>query len=191
MILEYSIFPLPDHYRNIGLECYSLANWKGIEFSSFEKLSSLQYADVSLAHEAIKVSERASDLDHVTVKSSVYGVRSTNASSSLTIKDSTISGNVFAVMSDNASFPLNIRNSIVNNNVFVGIQIKDRSKGLTIENTVVGNTFNGHGLSYNGDADTVNFCSEDVENITSFPIYLEALGKSLTTGDCAKVGNKA
>ena len=168
MILQYSIFPLPDQDRNIGLECYSLANWKGIEFSSFEKLSSLQYADVSLAHEAIKVSERAPDLDHVTIKSSIYGVRSTNA-----------------------SFPLNIRNSIVNNNVFVGIQIKDRSKGLTIENTVVGNTINGHGLSYNGDADTVNFCSEDMENITSFPIYFEALGKPLTTGDCAKVGNKA
>jgi len=144
--------------------------------------------DVSLAQEAMKISQVPPDLDHVTVKSSIYGVRSANASSPLTIKDSSISGNVFAaVMSDNANSPLTIRDSIISDNVFVGIQIKDRSKGLTIENSVVSNTINGHGFSYTG-ADPVNFCSYEVENMTSFPIYFEALGKSLTTGDCAKVG---
>ena len=162
-----AFFSLSDHYEAIGLECYSLANWKGIEFSTSEKLSSLQYVDVSLAHEAMKIREVPPDLDHVTVISSIYGVRSANASSQLTIKDCIISDNVFA-----------------------GIQIKDRSKGLTIENTVVSNTMNGHGLSYNGDADPVNFCSDEVENMTSFPIYFEALGKRGTTGDCVKVDNR-
>ena len=181
---------MPGHDGAIGLECYSLANWKGIEFSTSEKLSSLQYVDVSLAHEAMKISEVPPDLDHVTVTRSIYGVRSANASSQLTIKDCTISGNRFAVMSDNASSPLTIRDSIISDNVFVGIHIKGRSKGLTIENTVVSNTMNGHGLSYNGDADPVNFCSDEVENMTSFPIYFEALAKRGTTGDCAKVGNK-
>jgi len=187
--LNKAFFSLPDHDRDIGLECYSLANWKGIEFSSSEKLSSLQYVDVSLAHEAMKIREVTPDLDHVTVRSSIYGVRSANASSPLTIKDSSISGNVFAVISDNASSPLTIRDCIISDNVFVGIQIKDRSKGLTIENTVVSNTIKGHGLSYNLDADPVNFCSDEVENMTSFPIFFEALGKPRTTGDCAKVGN--
>ena len=215
--------------------------------------------DVSLAYEAIKVSDRSPELDHVTVKSSIHGVRSasaispltikdsnisgnvfavmsanasspltiknssvssnmfavmsdnasspltikdssvssnvlavisSNASSPLTIKDSSVSSNMFAVMSDNASSPLTIRDSFVRDNVFVGIQIKDSSKGLTIENTVVSNTTNGHGLSYSRDAYPVNFCSDEVENMTSFPIYFEALGKPGTTGDCAKVGNK-
>ena len=181
---------MTDHDRDIGLECYSLANWKGIELSSSEKLSSLQFVDVSLAHEAMKISEFPPDLDHVTVKNSVYGVISANASSPLTIKDSIISSNLFAVISVNASSALAIRDSTISDNVFVGIQIKDRSKGLTVENTVVSSTINGHGLSYNGDADPVNFCSDDGENITSFPIYFEALGKRYTTGDCAKVGNK-
>lgn len=181
---------MPDHDRDIGLECYSLANWKGIEFSSSQKLSSLHYVDVSLAYEAIKVRERPPELDHVTVMSSIYGVKSVNASSPLTIKDCTMSGNVFAVMSDNTSSPLAIRDSFVSDNVFVGIQIEDRSKGFTIENTVVSTTINGHGLSYDGDADPVDFCSDGVENMTSFPIYFEALGKAGTTGDCAKVGNK-
>ena len=181
---------MPDHDRDIGLECYSLANWKGIEFSSSENPSSLQYVDVSLAYEAIKVSERPPELDHVTVISCIYGVKSANASSQLTIKDSSISGNVFAVVSDNASSPLAIRDSFVSDNVFVGIQIRDRAKNLTIENTVVSGTINGHGLSYNRDADPVKFCSDDVEKRTSFPIYFEALGKPGTTVDCAKVGNK-
>ena len=74
--------------------------------------------------------------------------------------------------------------------MFVGIQIKDRSKGLTIENTVVSTTINGNGLSYKRDPDTVDFCSEEVENMTSFPIYFEALVKPGTAVDCAKVGNK-
>ena len=182
---------MPDHDRDIGLECYSLANWKGIEFSSPEKLSSLQYVDVSLAYEAIKVSERPPELDYVTVTSSIYGVRFANASSQLTIKNSTMSGNVFAVMADNATSRLAISDSFVSDNVFVGIQIKDRSKGLTIENTVVSTTINGHGLSYNRDPETVDFCSDEVENMTSFPIYFEVLGKPGTAVDCAKVGNKS
>ena len=184
---EIKQFSLPDHDRDIGLECYSLANWKGIEFSSSEKFSSLRYADVSLAHEALKISERAPDLDHVTVKSSIYGVRSADASSPLTIKDSSVSGNVFAVMSNNSNSSLTITDSIISDNVFVGIQIKDTSKGLNIENTIVSNTINGHGFSYNG-ADPVNFCSHELESMTSFPIHFEALGKIWTTGDCAKVG---
>lgn len=166
--MNKAFFSLPDHEKDIGVECYSLANWKGIEFSSSEKPSSLQYVDVSLAYEAIKGSELLPDLDHVTVKSSVYGVMSANASSPLAIKDSIISDNVLA-----------------------GILIRDRSKGITIENTVVSNTINGHGLRYNGVApDPVNFCSDDVDNITTFPVIFEALGKARMTVDCAKVSNK-
>ena len=124
--------------------------------------------DVSLAYEAIKVSERPPEFDHLTVTSSIYGVRFANTNS-----------------------PLAIRDSFVSDNVFVGIQIRGRSNGLTIENTVVSNTINGHGLSYNRDADPVNFCSSaEVENKTSFPIYFEAFSKPGTTGDCAKVGNR-
>lgn len=160
---------MSDHNQDIGIECYSLANWKGIEFSSLEKTSSLQYVDVSQAYEALKGGGLLPDLDHVTVKGSVYGVISANASSPLAIRDSGISDNQFA-----------------------GIKIKGRSKGITIENTVVSNTIKGHGLSYSDDVphEKLDFCSADVNNITSFPVTFQALGRYGTTVDCAKVSNE-
>ena len=120
---------------------------------------------MSNAYEAIKAREFLPDLEHVTVKSSVYGVRSDNASSPLTISDSSIRDNIFA-----------------------GIQIKGRSKDIVIKNTKVDNTTYGHGLNYMGIApDGVDFCSANMDNITSFPISFQAFGKARTTVDCAKV----
>ena len=120
--------------------------------------------DVSQAYEAIKGSEYLPNLDHVTVKSSVYGVRSDKISSPLTISDSSIRDNQFA-----------------------GIQIKGRSKAITIQNTVVDNTTKGDGLSYSEIVpDPVDFCSVDVNAIT-FPISFQALGKARTNVECTKV----
>ncbi|KAJ7370759.1 hypothetical protein OS493_030190 [Desmophyllum pertusum] len=131
---------------------------------SSKKPSSLQYVDVSQAYEAIKGSEYLPDLDHVTVESCVYGVKSDNMSSPLTISDSSIRDNRDA-----------------------GIQIKGSSKAITIENTVVDNTTDGDGLSYTEIApDPVDFCSADVNAIT-FPITIQAFGKARTNVDCAKV----
>lgn len=120
--------------------------------------------DVSQAYEAIKGGEYLPDLDHVTVKSSVYGVKSDKISSPLTISDNSIRDNQFA-----------------------GIQIKGRSKAITIHSTEVGNTTNGDGLSYSDIVpDPVDFCSLDVNAIT-FPISLQALGKARTNVECTKV----
>ena len=116
------------------------------------------------AYEAIKGGEYLPDLDHVTIKSAVYGVRSDNISSSLTISDSSIRDNQFA-----------------------GIQIKGRSKVLTFQNTVVGNTTSGDGLSYSLIVpDPVDFCSVD-ENAITFPINLQAFGEARTNVECTKV----
>ena len=153
------------------MECHSLAKllsskvyWKGIDFSSAQKTSSLQYVDVSQAYEAITGSEYLPDLDHVTVKISVYGVKSDKISSPLTISDSSIRDNQYA-----------------------GIQIKGRSKALTIQNTAVDNTTKGDGLSYSQIVpDPVDFCSVDVNTIT-FPINLQAFGKARTNVECTKV----
>lgn len=120
--------------------------------------------DVFQAYEAIKGSEYLPDLDHVTVKSSVYGVKSDKISSPLTISDSSIRDNQFA-----------------------GIQIKGRSKAITIHSTEVNNTTNGDGLSYSEIVpDPVDFCSLDVNDVT-FPISLQALGKARTNVECTKV----
>ena len=120
--------------------------------------------DVFQAYEAIKGISYLPDLYNVTVKSSVYGVRSNNLSSPLAISDSSVKDNRFA-----------------------GIQIKSRSKTIKIENTAVDNTTFGGGLSYTQIVpDAVDFCSADV-NVTTFPIIFEALGKARTSVDCAKV----
>ncbi len=161
------------HSKDIGIECQSLAKllsnkiyWKGIDFSSSTKPSSLQYVDVSQAYEAIKGSSYLPDLDHVTVKSSVFGVKCENITSSLNISD-----------------------SIIRDNRFAGIQIKGRSKDVKIKNTSVDNTTNGDGFQYSGIASPVDFCSAD--NITSsFPIFFQASGNEAETiVDCAKVRN--
>ena len=138
--------------------------WKGIDFSSTQKASSLQYVDVSQAYEAIKGGEYLPDLDHVTVKSSIYGVTSDKIKSPLTISDSSIRDIQYA-----------------------GIQIKGISKALTIQNTSVGNTTNGDGLSYSQIVpDPEDFCSVNVNAIT-FPINLQAFGKAGTNFECTKV----
>ena len=140
--------------------------WKGIDFSSTQKTSSLQYVDISLGYEAIKGGEYLPDLEHVTIKSFVFGVRSDNLSSPLTISDSSIRDSQYA-----------------------GIQIKGRSKVVTIQNTAVWNITNGDGLSYEQTVpDPVDFCSGDVNAIT-FPINLQALGKARTNVECTKVCN--
>lgn len=155
------------------MECHSLAKllsskvyWKGIDFSSAQKTSSLQYVDMSQAYEAIKGGEYLPDLVHVTVKGSVYGAIANKVSSPLTISD-----------------------SIIRDNQFVGIQIKikGRSKALTIQNSVVGNTTSGDGMSYSEIVpDPVDFCSVDVNAVT-FPINLQAFGKARTNVECTKV----
>ena len=138
--------------------------WKGVDFSSSKKTSSLQYVDLSQAYEAIKGSNYLPDLDHVTVKSSAYGMKSDNISSPLTISDSSVRDNRFA-----------------------GIQIKGRSKAIKIENTAVDNTTSGDGLSYSEIVpDPVDFCSADVDAIT-FPITFQAMGKARTNVECEKV----
>ncbi|XP_078343101.1 uncharacterized protein LOC144628871 isoform X1 [Oculina patagonica] len=160
-----------DHRRDIGIECHSLAKllsskvfWKGVDFSSSKKTSSLQYVDVSQAYEAIKGNNFLPTLDHVTVKSSVYGVTSDNISSPLTISDSSIKDNRFA-----------------------GIRIKGRSKTIKIENTAVHNTTSGDGLSYSEVMpDPADFCTLDVNAIT-FPIFLQAFGKARMNVECAKI----
>ena len=56
-----------------------------------------------------------------------------------------------------------------------------------IQNTSVGNTTNGDGLSYSQVVpDPVEFCSLDV-NVITFPINLEAFGKARTNVECTKV----
>ena len=120
--------------------------------------------DVFQAYEAIKGGEYLPDLDHITVKRSVYGVKSDKIKSPLTISDSSIRDNQYA-----------------------GIQIKGRSMAVTIQNTSVGNTANGDGLSYNQIVpDPEDFCSVDVNAIT-FPINLQAFGKARTNVECTKV----
>jgi len=119
---------------------------------------------MSQAYEAIKGREYLPDLEHVTIKSAVYGVRSDKISSPLTISDSSIRDNQFA-----------------------GIQIKGRSKALTFQNTAVGNTTGGDGLSYSQIlSDAVDFCSVD-ENVITVPINLQAFGKARTNVECTKV----
>ncbi|KAL9960882.1 hypothetical protein ACROYT_G034388 [Oculina patagonica] len=160
-----------DHRRDIGIECHTLAKllsskvyWKGIDFSETTKPPPLQYVDISQAYEAIKGSNYLPDLDHVTVKSSVYGVTS-----------------------DNISSPLTISNSSIKDSLVAGIQMKGRSKAIKIENTAVDNTTYGDGFSYcEAVPDPVDFCSSDV-NVTTFPVLFEALGKARTNVDCAKI----
>ena len=160
------------HREDIGLECHSLAKllsskvyWKGIQFSTSNKPSSLQHVHISEAYEAMRGGEFLPDLYNCIVKNSLYGLRSDEMNSPLTIRDSSIRDNKLA-----------------------GIQIRSRSMDAKILNTVVKNTTNGDGLSYYGTvADPVDFCSVDENNIL-FPIAFQALGKASTRVDCAKVG---
>ena len=162
----------PAHREDIGLECHSLAKllsskvyWKGIQFSISNKPSSLQHVHISEAYEAIKGGEFLPDLHNVIVKNSLYGLKSDDMKSPLTISDSSIRDNKLA-----------------------GIQIRSRSMDAKILNTAVENTTNGDGLSYYGTvADPVDFCSVDENNIL-FPTAFQALGKASTRVDCAKVG---
>ena len=162
----------PAHREDIGLECHSLAKllsskvyWKGIQFSTSNKPSPLQHVHISEAYEAIKGKEFLPDLHNVIVKNSLYGLRSDEMNSPLTIRDSSIRDNKLA-----------------------GIQIRSRSMDAKILNTAVENTTNGDGLSYYGTvADPVDFCSVDENNIL-FPTAFQALGKASTRVDCAKVG---
>ena len=119
---------------------------------------------MSLGYEAIKGGEYLPDLEHVTVKGFLLGVRSNNLSS-----------------------PLNITDSSIRDNQYAGIQIKGRSKAITIQNTAVWNTTKGDGLSYSQIVpNPVDFCSMDVNAIT-FPINLQAFGKARTNVECNKV----
>ena len=160
------------HREDIGLECHSLAKllsskvyWKGIQFSTSNKPSSLQHVHISEAYEAIKGREFLPDLHNVKVKNSLHGVKSDDMKSPLTIRDSSIRDNKLA-----------------------GIQIRSRSMDAKILNTAVENTTNGDGLSYYGTvADPVDFCAVDENNIL-FPIAFQAVGKASTRVDCAKVG---
>ena len=169
--LSFCLFLSLAHSADIGVECHSLAKllsskvyWKGIDFSNTQKASSLKYVDVSQAYEAIKGGEYLPDLEHVTVKSSIYGVKS-----------------------DKIKTPLTISHSSIRDNKYAGIQIKGISKALMIQNTSVGNTTNGDGLSYSQVVpDPVEFCSLDV-NVITFPINLEAFGKARTNVECTKV----
>ena len=171
--LIFIVFSFSAHREDIGIECHSLAKllaskvyWKGVEFSTSSKPTSLDYVEISEAYEAIKGDEFLPDLHHVTIKNSVYAVRSDKMNSPLTISDSSIRGNKFA-----------------------GIQIKSRVGDAKILNTVVENTTSGDGLSFIRTApDPKDFCSTDMNNIV-FPISLQALGKSRTRVDCAKVGS--
>ena len=171
--LIFIVFSFSAHREDIGIECHSLAKllrskvyWKGVKFSTSSKPTSLDYVEISEAYEAIKGDECLPDLHHVTVKNSVYAVRSDKMSSPLTISESSIRDNKFA-----------------------GIQIKSRVGDAKILNTVVENTTNGDGLSLIGTApDPKDFCSTDMNNI-AFPITLQALGKSRTRVDCSKVGS--
>ena len=160
------------HREDIGLECHSLAKllsskvyWKGIQFSTSNKPSSLQHVHISEAYEAIRGGEFPPDLYNVIVKNSLYGVKSDDMKSPLTIRDSSIRDNKLA-----------------------GIQIRSRLMDAKILNTAVENTTNGDGLNYYGTVtDPVDFCSVDENNIL-FPIAFQALGKASTRVDCAKVG---
>ena len=171
-LLIFVVFSFPAHSEDIGIECHSLAKllaskvfWRGVQFSTSSKPASLQHVEISEAYEGIKGNEFLPDLHHVTVKNSVYAVRSVKMNSPLTISDSSIRGNKFA-----------------------GIQIKSRVVQAKILNTVVENTTNGDGLSFIGTApDPKDFCSTDMNNVV-FPITLQALGKSRTRVDCVKVG---
>ena len=172
VLVHYLCYFYPGHREDIGLECHSLAKllsskvyWKGIQFSTLNKPSSLQHVLISDAYEAIKGGEFLPDLHNVIVKNSLYGVKSDEMKSPLTILDSSIRDNKLG-----------------------GIQIRSRSMNAKIMNTAVENTTNGDGLSYYGTvADPVDFCSVDENNVL-FPIAFQAVGKASTRVDCAKVG---
>lgn len=138
--------------------------WKGVKFSTSSKPAALQYVEISEAYEALKGAEYLPNLHHVTVKNSVYAVRSHNMNSPLIISDCRLTGNMI-----------------------VGIEIKSRYVETRILNTIVENTTNGEGLNYTGLLpNSKDFCATNVSNI-SFPISLEAEGKLGTIMDCFKV----
>lgn len=136
----------------------------GINFFRSKTLSNLQYVDLSEAYEAIKGFGNLPNLDHVTIKSSEYGVNSINISSPLTISD-----------------------SIIRHNRLAGIKLKGRSKEIKIVNTAVDNTADGDGFSYIETVpDPVDFCSVDMDAVI-FPVTFEAFGKARTNVECTKV----
>ncbi|PFX25774.1 Tenascin-X [Stylophora pistillata] len=158
-----------DHREDIGIECHTLekflANevfWKGINFINSLKASALQYVDVIQAYQAIKGDQYLPDLDHVTIKECVHGVRSDGLRSPLTITESSIRDNQYA-----------------------GMELWGSTKSITIENTAVDNTTTGVGISYNAlVSDPLDFCSADVDNLT-FPITLQALDvPSIVINNC-------
>lgn len=162
---------LTGHRQDVGIECHShdtlLANqiyWKGVHFSTSIKPPSLQYVQIEDAYKAIKGDEFLPNLYHVAIKRSVYGIISETLNSPLTINESSVMDNLIA-----------------------GIRIKSGLVPTTIENTKVVNTTYGDGLSYSGTLrDPVEFCSVDTNNIT-FPITLQASGKSNIRTNCTKV----
>lgn len=171
LIMITGIHLLTGHWQDVGIECHShdtvLANqiyWKGVHFSTSIKPPSLQYVQIEDAYKAIKGDEFLPNLYHVAIKRSVYGVISEKLNTQLTICESSFMDNLIA-----------------------GIRIKSELVPTTIENTRVVNTTYGDGLSYSGTLrDPVEFCSVDTNNIT-FPITLQASGKSNIKTDCAKV----
>lgn len=95
----------------------------GIEFTGSKNNSIFEYVDISQAYEAIRGVGFLPILDHVRIENSVYGVRSVNSSSQLTM-----------------------RNSRVRNSRFTGIDIKGRLRDVTLESTMVENTTLGQGM---------------------------------------------
>ena len=138
----------------------------GIEFTGSKNNSIFEYVDISQAYEAIKGVGFLPILDHVRIENSVYGVRSVNSSSQLTM-----------------------RNSRVRNSRFTGIDIKGRLRDVTLESTMVENTTLGQGMFYRGTVlNAVDFCSFDANNNTaSFPLIFQAFGKAYSNVECAKV----
>ena len=138
--------------------------WKGVDYSSTTKPTSLQHVYISDAYEAIRSRYILPNLYHVTVRNSFFGVAA-----------------------EEMTFPLAIRDSIIKDSLIEGIRVKSGLVMTTIENTMVHNTTYGDGLSYSGTlGDSFDFCSVDVNNIT-FPITFQALGKSRASISCAKV----
>ena len=138
--------------------------WKGVEYSSTTKPTSLQHVYISDAYEAIKGRYFLPNLYHVTVRNSIY-----------------------AVAAEEMTFPLVIRDSIFKDSLIEGIRVKSGLVMTTIENTMVHNTTYGDGLSYSGTVgNSFDFCSMDVDSIT-FPITFQALGQLSASISCAKV----
>ena len=138
--------------------------WKGVDYSSTTKPTSLQHVYITDAYKAITGRYFLPNLYHVIVRNSIYGVAA-----------------------EEMRFPLAIRDSIIKDSLIEGIRVKGGFVMTSIENTMVCNTTYGDGLSYSGNLeDSFDFCSVDVNNIT-FPTTFQALGKSSASISCTKV----